>query len=317
MSGATSNTDTIIPCVGTWWENESFEGELYLPGQSALDKDGRGMLDDLATASDKGMLEIPPMPKVAMSLVKLMRSPDTDLDDIADTIKIDPTMTATVLRYANSSLFGARHTIDNIYHATSYLGTKRLKSVVLEAALKKLSGNLAAVEYSRMEWVYSIHAATISRKLALIFGLDPETCYLAGLLHDIGRLPILINIENRGKLSKKPQVDDSVDIVIEVLHRGVGKQVADSWDLPPAIVDAISSHLTGRLPDEESLAQFDSTRVAEAAGDLCIAMGLGRFQRPHGILEAPSLIDLGFTPTTLRAFLENDIPEIITEVAKF
>lgn len=298
----------------SWWDHEAYRGDLLMAGQSALDVEGRKLLDAMATDLDAGRLEIPPMPKVAMEVVRLLRASDPDVDEISDTVKLDPMLTAQVLRYANSSLFGARHTIDNIYHAVSYLGLKRLKTVVLETALRKLSGDIQAVEWAGREWTYSVHAAAIARRISQRLGLDQETCYLAGLLHDIGRLPLLMGVEKRGGLDSLPRLDHPVEIVLETLHREVGRQVARDWALPPAVLDAIGGHLTGRESDEESLAQFDSTRVAEAAGDLCVAVGLGRDRRPFGVLEARSLRDVGFTRATLVQFLARDLPAVIAEI---
>ncbi|MEZ6195754.1 MAG: HDOD domain-containing protein [Planctomycetota bacterium] len=310
-----SQAGTLTPPVGAWWEDATFEGELFLPGQSSLDTEGQALLESMASAVDQGNVSIPPMPAVAMDLVKLMRRPDSDLDAVADKIKLDAAMTAQVLRFANSSLFGARHSIDNVHHAASYLGIKRLKTVILEAALKKLSGDLRAEAYAKMEWQYSLAAASIARGLGRRRGLDPETCYLAGLLHDIGRLPLLQDLDQRGKLGDVPSADDPVDIIVEALHRGVGKQVAQTWELPPAITDAIGNHLTGRFADEDSLAQFDSTRMAEAAGDLCIALGIGRHQRRFDVLGSPSFVDLRLSREVLVDFFQTELPEILVEVA--
>jgi putative nucleotidyltransferase with HDIG domain len=311
-----ATTTPSEPLPAQWWLDPSYEGELYIPGQATLSAAGRDLLEEMAAKVDQGNISIPPMPTVAMEIVKLMRRPDADIDDIADKIKLDAAMTVQVLRYANSALFGPRQVIDSIHHAASYLGTKRLKNVILEAALRKLSGDIKAEAYARMEWTYSLTAATIARAMAQRLKFDLENCYLAGLLHDIGRLPLLQELEKLGRLSDEPTMDDDVDIIVETLHRGVGRQVAQSWDLPPAITDAIGSHLTGRLEDEDSLAQFDSTRVAEAAGDLCIAMGRGRFRRPFDLLNAPSLVDLGFNRRSLDEFLGQDLPPLLEEVGR-
>ena len=273
------------------------------------------MLERIAADADRGALEIPPMPKAAMKANRLLRSADAVLSEIGDAIRIDAVLTAQVLRYANSALFGARHTMDNVGDAVSYLGLRRMRELIMSAALNQVSGEIRSKTYAKMEWQYAVHCAAIAKSLGSRFGVDQEQCYVAGLLQDIGRLPVLRALEFHDALPPVPEADSTSDIILEALHRGVGVQIAKAWEEPPSICDAIGQHLVGREPDIDGPAAFQSTRVAEVAGDICLAAGLGRHRRRFAILESPSLLDLGWSPADIVAFFEFELPEVISNVS--
>lgn len=305
-----------VPVSERWWEAPEYvQGELCLPGQSRLDPEGRSLLERIAADADKGALEIPPMPKAALNANRILRSADAELPDVAEAIRIDPVLTAQVLRYANSALFGARHTMDNVGDAVSYLGLRRMRELITSAALHQVTGEIRSKEYAQMEWQYAIHCAAIAKALGKRFGVDEEQCYVAGLLQDIGRLPVLRALELHDSLPRTPEPDSTSDIILEALHRGVGVQIAKAWEEPPSICDAIGQHLVGREPDVDGPAEFQSTRMAEVAGDLCLALGLGRHPRAFSVLECPSITDLGWSADEIVGFLDRELPEIIDNVS--
>lgn len=298
-----------------WWTLPEYqEGELYLPGQSRLNAEQKAILEKVSLAAENKSLAIPTMPQAAMEASRLLKNPESDVMDIAVIIERDPAMAAQILRFANSAMYGSRFPIDTIERAVSHLGMRHLQTVVLEMAMNRLSRDAGAQAYAKEEWQYSITCAMIARRIGEKFRLDADLCYLAGLLHDIGRLPVIAALSKSGLAQGEPEEDSPTEIIVETLHRAVGVQVADSWELPPVVRDAIGNHLTGRLSGEPSSASFPSTKVAEAAGDICIAIGEGRFRKPFAILEIPSLMEIGFRRDNLREFLRDDLPEVIAQL---
>ena len=177
--------------------------------------------------------------------------------------------------------------------------------------MRQATAGLGNSTYAEMEWGFALAAAKLSRGLGQLAGLDSDACYLAGLLHDVGRLPVLAALQQRDILIS-PEPDSVAEVILETLHRGVGLQIAEEWRLPSLVKDAIGSHLTGRSTDEVSLSRFPSTIAAEAAGDLCIALGRGRFHRPFAVLDCPAMEALGLDDTTLVEFFEKRLPNLLT-----
>ncbi len=309
----TATTDAPI-WLGPWWEMPEYtEGEIILPGQSCLIGEDREVLEDIGRKVDEGKIEIPAMPKAAMEAAKLLRNPEPEIEEVARCIELDPAMAAWLLRHANSALYGARFPIDSVSRAVAHLGLRRLKGVILELAMKRLSDYVGSRPWAEREWTYAIYCATIARELGKIFNLDEDMCYLAGLLHDVGRLLALRELEVRGRLKEGPSSTAADDIIMECLHRCIGSRMAKKWDLPPAIADAISFHLSAKLPGEQSPAKFPSTLATEAASDLCLALGLGRDRMPCDALHLPSMLELGFTPESLKQFYKDRLADVIEQ----
>lgn len=300
-----------------WWTEKEYTGagELYLPGQSKLGAKDREVLERINSVADAAKLDIPAMPEAALEATRLMKDPDVEIEAVTSVIERDVAMCGQVLRAANSPLFGARFPIDTVSRAVNHLGMARLKTVLLEIAMNRVSGGIRARGYAKMEWRYASACAAICRALGRQFKLDVELCHLAGLMHDIGRLPVISALHEEGMASGTPIEDSATEVIIETLHRGVGLQVAEAWELPPALKDAIGKHLNARGADEPSLAGFPSTKVAEAAGDLCYAIGQGRFRKPFDILACRSLLDLGFDRQSLATFLRSELPAIIENLS--
>lgn len=303
-------------CAERWWELADYQqGELVLPGPSRLSPVDRKVLEDLATRANHGNLEIPPMPKAAMAAMKLLRSAEADIPEVAKTIQTDPVLTALVLKHANSALYGPRSVIDTVSAAVSFVGLHKMKDLVIGAAMRRVTNDLRARAYAEMEWKYAIACASIAKLLGKHFRVDQEQCYVAGLLHDIGRLPVLMALDSKNLLPTPPKPDSAADIILEALHRGVGLQVVKQWEQPPSVCDAVTRHLTGRQAGEESSSEFPSTRIAEASGDLCVALGLGRHKRPFNILESQSFRELGFTKASLSEWLEAELPKALDAIS--
>ena len=313
----TTQADKSLLVPEKWWELPEYqEPELYLPGQSRLDEEGNRLLELTASKAACGNLHLPPMPEAAREAVRLLSSDDAEIEEIATALNKDPALTAHVLAHANSALYGAASIIDTTGHALSFLGLRRTQGIIMQAALKHAAQEIGNRLYAAMEWRHSIFCANIARRLGKLAGVDPEQCYTAALLHDIGRIPILHTLNANDALPPQPSDDDRHEIILEVIHRGVGVQMAEAWKLPPAVKDAIKSHVNGRLPDEESLAQYPSTRVVEAASDLCIALGLGCIKRPFAVLKAPSFQGLGASEDELIGFCDRELPVIISDVSE-
>ena len=288
------------------------EGLLTLAGPSRLTPVERALLEELATTVTRGRLELPTAPQTALEAVEALRVAEVDFAAVSGCIGRDMVLSALVLRQANSPLFAGRAARSvSIQDALGRIGIRRMREVILSAVLRRSADALRSRAWADMEWRYALTCAVLAQRLGKRLKLDEEQCYTAGLLHDIGRLPLLSALEQRGALPDVPQPDCAADIIIECLHRAVGCKVAKAWGLPAAVEDATSHHLNGRLADEPRTGEFLSTCVAEAASDLCHALGIGRFPRPFAILSAPSFAHFGQERRTLLAWLDEDVPAVL------
>lgn len=138
------------------------------------------------------LVNLPPFPSVAIKLVRLLSDEDADIQTVSKFIASEPVFSMEVLRLANSVLFGAAREIKSIPAAVVHLGTERVKGVAMTVGLRNYVSNTMRTEALAACWRNSLACALICEQLAAACGEDQDFGYTAGLLHDIGRLALLV-----------------------------------------------------------------------------------------------------------------------------
>ena len=135
--------------------------------------------------------ELPPLPESIPQILEIIRRPDSSAQDLARVFERDPTLTASILKLANSSFYGFNREISTISHAIVCLGFDTIKSIALAASTQDmLNDGLSAYKLEKgMLWQHSTTCAICARMVAQrIKYRDCEEAYIAGLLHDIGKI---------------------------------------------------------------------------------------------------------------------------------
>jgi HD-like signal output (HDOD) protein len=142
-----------------------------------------------------------------------------------------------------------RERVSNIEHAVILLGTERLRTLVLTCSLVECVGNFLSPTELQSFWQHSLLTATLSGRSALCLHYpEAEQAYLAGLLHDVGVLPLLI----LALRSKQPNVRpgpilwgeslESEQKQFGVDHCSVGKCIGVSWNFSAQLIDVLEHH---------------------------------------------------------------------------
>ncbi|MEO7733130.1 MAG: HDOD domain-containing protein, partial [Kofleriaceae bacterium] len=135
-------------------------------------------------------LVLPAMPAVPQRCLDILRDPDFDVRKLVKEIESEPVLALLVVRSANSASYGggrggASQALDQ---AVTRIGARPLKLLITEYAINELfqSGNRQLKEANRKVWEHSLVVALLARDIAALIGnAEPDSCYLAGLLHDI------------------------------------------------------------------------------------------------------------------------------------
>jgi len=138
-----------------------------------------------------GDLCFPTFLDLAMQVRKTLKNPEAPLDEIAQSILVDPLMASRILGLANSPAHNhSGRTTARFKTAIEQLGQETVRATSLNLATDQImkSKNLAAFdEFAKLNWEHSIRSAVIARELALPIGhINPDEAMLAGLVHDIG-----------------------------------------------------------------------------------------------------------------------------------
>lgn len=185
-------------------------------------------------------LLLPSLPDVALKIKAECEKENTSADKIAEVISQDPAMTVRLLQTANSSLYRTRHSTDNIHMAITKLGLKLVRHLIMSLSMKQLyhASNDIIAERFRELWLASTKTAAIARLIALKHDhLDTEQAMLAGLIHNIGALPIILMAEDDDDLFDNP---DALFKVIHKMQGEVGAYIFENWHFPQYMIDVAS-----------------------------------------------------------------------------
>lgn len=186
-----------------------------------------------AVQSDK--LRLPTIPKVALDVRQLVSGNRATDGEIARLISSDPGLSVRLLQVANSPMFRARIKVDSLQAAITRMGHNAVRTVVTSLAMKQLfkPGSLVLDRHFQSIWRESVAVAGVCRAMAArCRHLDPDQAMLAGLIHQIGKLPILTLAE------KFPELANDAEVLarhLENLHPVIAKLIMRSWDLPDSL----------------------------------------------------------------------------------
>lgn len=206
--------------------------------------------------------DIPIMPQVATKVLQLQEDNlDISFKELEKIILLDPAITARILKVANSALYARQREITNVQQAIVLLGFKMIKSMILLVCASNIYGknkkkfkdipDTMMTKSSAIEmWRHLIMTAFIAKHIATKRLEDKkEDIFVAGLLHDIGRIVLMVNeselYENYLKELFANPDKDILELEKKIFgynHLEVGKIVLGKWNFPNELVDVISQH---------------------------------------------------------------------------
>jgi len=228
-------------------------------------------LDELSSYADT----LPSLPEVVNYLIRSLKDEGADVDTIVHHINADPAITARLLAAANSVGSGLSSRIYSAKQAFIVLGVDRIVGIILASALIHRLDSGGAGFDARQLWRHSLGVACCARVLAEQSGINPDAAFTAGLLHDIGQLLMYTAspIDYLQVLELRRNQDISIvaaeHAVFGYDHAQAGQALAQTWNLPSEIEEAISAH---HAPDEFGTEMGNLIHVSEV---LSHALDLG------------------------------------------
>jgi HD-like signal output (HDOD) protein len=234
-------------------------------------------------------LELPSMPDIALRVREAIASPDASGAEIARIIQADPVVAVQVIKAANSSLFSGSRPTDNLTAAIARLGFGRTREVVMAITMKQVFRSESPLLNKRMVelWMRSTLVAAIAAVLARkITGFSSDRAMLAGLVHDIGVVPMLANAFEYNELIRDPGL---LEATIEEYGGQVGGMILRRWNFPD---DMIRVALDGKQWERGHDGAADYVDLIIVA-QLHAAGGMGGLPAPT---EVPAFRKLGLAP---------------------
>ncbi|WP_434457967.1 HDOD domain-containing protein [Stutzerimonas urumqiensis] len=198
---------------------------------------------ELIQAIENDQLVLPTLPEVALRVREAAEDPNISIPAISKVIGNDAALTARIIKVVNSPLLRTSREINDLQMAVSRLGINYTCNLATGLAMEQMFQATSDVIDRKMRevWNKSTEIAGISHVLCKHYTrLAPDQATLAGLVHQIGVLPILTYAEENGVL-----LNDSIslDRIIERIHPVVGEKILRAWEFPDAIACVPAQHL--------------------------------------------------------------------------
>jgi len=190
------------------------------------------------------------LPQVCFRLNDLMDDPRCSTNDFATVLSSDPGLAARVLKVANSSFYGYRATIDSLPRAVMVIGMHGLRDIVWATSCVSTFASLPPrlVDMGSF-WRHSVYTALVARLLGAKCRVqNKERLFLAGLLHDLGRLALyhVMPEEMAAVIGSATVVNEPAFLrerrILGFDHAAVGAELLAEWGLPKSIVEAVGFH---------------------------------------------------------------------------
>jgi HD-like signal output (HDOD) protein len=170
------------------------------------------------------------------------------MEDFEDCFKSDPALASELLVTANSVEFGLRAEVESIRHALALLGLERVSSLAFTISMKFYMRNTPRRQVIHPVWSHGVASAMIAETLGEAFGTPLRSLYTCGLMHDVGRLGLLMSEGGRYELILT-QVHEDLDeaAALEkasfgVTHSEAGALMAEAWAIPEPVRECIRYH---------------------------------------------------------------------------
>ncbi|MEJ1354298.1 MAG: HDOD domain-containing protein [Candidatus Sedimenticola sp. (ex Thyasira tokunagai)] len=261
----------------------------------------------LQNAISEDRIILPTLPEVALQVRDAVESEDTTAVQVAELVATDAALSARLLQVANSPLYRGRSPIDSIQVAITRLGNKLVRSLVVSLAMKQIFQATSDTLDRRLRanWAQSVQIAAISRVLAQpLPQLDRDQAMLAGLIHNIGSLPILIMSETYPQLIEN---DSRLDYFVDQLSPVIGKQILEAWDFPNSLVQ-VAEHYKDFAYD----GSIDSDYVDVVLVARLQALDIHQLEEID-ITQVPSFAKVGLEPEVEIVTIEG-VAEDLAEV---
>ena len=241
------------------------------------------MVDDVL----KSIEAMPAFPGAALQVLNLIGKGDYSIADMVNVIKFDPSITANILKLSNSAFFRASQKVTTIHEAVVNLGQQNLLQVVQTAGVSVFYKRPAKgyLIKPRALWKHCVAVALMSQILSRkIYHREDPVLYTAALLHDVGKIVlgefIYKSLEKIADLVTKRGYTllAAEKKVIGIDHAELGGKIAEFWNFPPGLRDAIILHHNPGQLSEQDAGEGKSGKATAAliylADQVCVMIGL-------------------------------------------
>ena len=242
------------------------------------------IIDEIHREFNHNEVDLPSMPEVALKINQAVQDESLDIQEIADIVQSDPMIAARAVQVANSAMYVGSQPVQTIKRAVQRIGLRAMRAIVMSVTLRNLYTPKSPLIKKKMISYYqhSVRIGVISHAITKkVKGFDPEQAFLAGLIHDIGIVPILIRADNHDEVKNNAEL---LDKIIDSLKTKVGAMLLKQWKFERELITVVEdAENWGR--DIIKADYCDIVQVAQLHGEM---LG-GRKMNAPSLEELPAL----------------------------
>lgn len=192
--------------------------------------------------------ELSAMPAIALDVMGMLNDPTSSVNEIVQKIQLDQAMISYVLKSCNSAMYATRTEITSIARAVNLLGYSNIKSVLMAYFTRNLYSLSGKNEVKNYLWKHSIAVAVFSKHLAKRLGAGEDEAYMAGLLHDMGKMVLYLdNPERYEKVLHEVEHNmkrfiDAENELYQFTHADAGYFLMEKWKFPEFLKEVALHH---------------------------------------------------------------------------
>lgn len=205
-------------------------------------KTDQEFLDHLLNEIKNDRITLPSLPEVALKVREAVDNGNTTASKLAEIIANDTALSAKLLQVANSPLYRAKAEITNLQMAIMRMGYNTVRTLMMTLAMKQVFQPTSALlqKHFQETWQTSVNVSAICRAMAALCpNLDSEQAMLAGLIHQIGKLPILTLAEQMPDLAKDKA---TLARLLDSLHPQISGVIMEHWRFPKSLYQVVTEY---------------------------------------------------------------------------
>jgi putative nucleotidyltransferase with HDIG domain len=272
---------------------------------------------------EKAIDEMPTISPIVNKLASMAQDIEVAPKDLVQVIMLDPILSAKVIRLVNSSFFGLSVRIQSLAQAVILLGVNTVKNMAMATAVleKFLVKSEAAPIETEVFWQHCLGTAVSSKIIARLQQVpvnEQESYFLAGLLHDVGKVVFLKSVPHQYRVALEESKSLGLSLEFAELahfgcsHTHVGGLLARKWQLDKMYVEAIEGHHKKINSTGPKVTEY-----VTIANNLCKKAKLGN--GGDSVLEEFSediAVEIGIDAPTLQQ-VANELPEELRKAVQF
>lgn len=262
------------------------------------------LLTILVEKINNDTLVLPTLPAIALKVRKAADDPNINLNDMADVVGQDPSLSARMVKIANSAYLGRTVKVASTTQAVTRIGLAQVKNIATALAMEQLfvSKNEVVKAYMANKWSSTVNmvgnamaAMTYYKRTHKDNSLSLDTMTLSGLVADIGALPVLTEAERHDSVFANPTF---LDVAIDKLSGRIGGSIMREWQFNDIFIE-VAEHWRDTDFNTPKVSYIDFIRVGAALTNnidnpddvLSVAQQRGLFNDVADLLS-PEFIEL-------------------------